>query len=122
MARSEMPQITTAEQPFWLARPDSEDEARIIYKTAKPHDVSRYNAFSACDVLRAAGELDPHEEVGERELEQRAIAVGTDNQIAIKGLKDLIERRGDDPTLRVIEAEYALYGPGGRGMHQFGRW
>lgn len=125
MANPGMPLPATPEQPFWLARPDIEGETRIIYQTAKPHDISAHNAFSARDVLRAANGEKPLWVLSGQEALVEAIAVGVDNQAAIDGLKSMLHRRevgNDDPTLRVLDAEFALYGPRGRGMHQFGRF
>lgn len=116
-----MPIPTTSEHPFWLARADVEGETRLIFQTAKPCDVSRYNAFSARDVLLAAGELELTEDVNEGDLLVRAIALGVEHEEAIAGLIKVLERRSTDPAIKRMESELAIFGYGYDPMHQWSK-
>lgn len=122
MPRNEMPVPTTNEGPFWLARPNIDGETRIIFQTAKPHGNAKANAFSPWEVLHAAnGEQTPLV-LSPKEVLAQALAVGVANETAIAGLRKMLKQRTQDPNIRDLKSEYAIYGPTGRGMHQFGRW
>lgn len=117
-----MPIPTTQEKPFWLARPNEDSEARIIFQTAKPHDTSKANAFSPWDVLRAANGEQAPLVLSPNEVLAQALAVGVANETAIAGLKKILKQKTQDPNIRDLKSEYAIYGPAGRGIHQFGKW
>lgn len=105
-----MPIPTTPDKPFWLARPNIEGETRIIFQTAKRHDVDLVNAFSAHDVLLAAGVVRGPLEMSQEDATVAAITLGASHELAITGLLKKLKKRNQDWPTRIMESESALFG------------
>lgn len=94
MRRPEAPVAVSTAAPFWLARPFVAGETRIIYATARRADADAANAFSAHDVLRAAGCGDALlDSISESDATKCALKIGTANELVIDGMRTMLQAR-----------------------------